>query len=219
MTNRLASKISALPVGDGTRDRILAAAIQMFSRIGYEGVSIRELERSAGVNRGLVAYHFNSKETLWKAVIAWMMERFHEEFTPYRQLFSDMNPRERERLLRTVYVRFSAKHPEFFRILLLEGGRDSSLAEWLVREHIRPSVDFFAKMANHRLDYSSTEEAIGYFSFLGAASTASALQGISHAMFGVDSTSAGFVDALAAEVASNSSFLARRGGTEPTETS
>lgn len=54
-----------------TRGRLVLAAVESFTSAGYDGVSVREIERRAGVNRGLVAYHFGSKEALWKETVAW----------------------------------------------------------------------------------------------------------------------------------------------------
>jgi TetR/AcrR family transcriptional regulator len=53
----------------GTRERLLISAVQAFSSTGYDGASVREIERSCGVNRGLIAYHFGSKEDLWRACV------------------------------------------------------------------------------------------------------------------------------------------------------
>lgn len=43
---------------------ILQAAEILFSEKGYPGVSIDEIARSAGVAKGLINYHFDSKENL-----------------------------------------------------------------------------------------------------------------------------------------------------------
>ena len=52
-----------------TRSKLIEAGKELFSRQGFEGVSAREIETAAGVKRNLLAYHFNDKETLWKAVV------------------------------------------------------------------------------------------------------------------------------------------------------
>jgi AcrR family transcriptional regulator len=43
---------------------LIAAALKAFTPAGYDGVSVREIERKAGVNRGLVSYHFGTREVL-----------------------------------------------------------------------------------------------------------------------------------------------------------
>ncbi len=43
---------------------ILQASEKLFGEKGYQGVSIEEIARTAGVSKGLVIYHFGSKENL-----------------------------------------------------------------------------------------------------------------------------------------------------------
>lgn len=52
-----------------TRARILDAAEALFSRLGYHGVSLRDIAGEAGVQVALSHYHFGSKEELFAAVI------------------------------------------------------------------------------------------------------------------------------------------------------
>ena len=47
-----------------SRERILAAALEVFAAKGYEAASISEITAQAGVSRGLVAYYFATKEEL-----------------------------------------------------------------------------------------------------------------------------------------------------------
>jgi AcrR family transcriptional regulator len=47
-----------------TRDSLLTAAIALFAERGYDAIGTREIETAAGVKRGLITYHFGSKEAL-----------------------------------------------------------------------------------------------------------------------------------------------------------
>ena len=51
-----------------TRERILAAAEQLFARHGFDGASLRQLTANAGVNLAAVSYHFGSKDKLVEEV-------------------------------------------------------------------------------------------------------------------------------------------------------
>src|SRR3982074_3953615 len=46
------------------RDAILSAAEVLFSRSGFDAVSIRDIAQEAGANPGSVTYHFKSKDGL-----------------------------------------------------------------------------------------------------------------------------------------------------------
>ena len=55
--------------GKSTRDRIVAAAADLFGEHGYEGTSIGAVLEAAGVARGALYHHFPSKEALFDAVL------------------------------------------------------------------------------------------------------------------------------------------------------
>ena len=48
-----------------TKERILAAALELFSKNGYAGTNIRELTASLGLVKSAMYKHFESKEDIW----------------------------------------------------------------------------------------------------------------------------------------------------------
>lgn len=50
--------------GSRTVSRILDAAARLFGKEGYEGATMNAVARAAGVSKGLLHYHFRSKEHL-----------------------------------------------------------------------------------------------------------------------------------------------------------
>ena len=52
-----------------TKDRILDAAEALFADAGYDGVSLRQITRAAGVELALANYHFGPKSELFLAVV------------------------------------------------------------------------------------------------------------------------------------------------------
>jgi AcrR family transcriptional regulator len=183
------------------RDRLLAAAVAVFSVVGFDGASLRDIERRAGVNRGLAAYHFGGKAELWQSAVSWLMDRFHDEMSDYQDVLRVVSPRERGRVLVRVLVRFAAKYPEYFRLLLLEGAERSDRAKWIAEEHVRRHIDFFHRLAGTGGLQDSEREAIAYYSLLGAASTVFAVPEQCRQLFGVDPSDEAFVDLMADRVA------------------
>lgn len=53
-----------------TRDRLVEAARELFSRFGYEATSVRAITTHADANLGAITYHFGSKEALYEAALA-----------------------------------------------------------------------------------------------------------------------------------------------------
>jgi AcrR family transcriptional regulator len=58
------------PAGAGTRDRILQAAYDLFARLGFSRVSMRQVAAAAGVTKPALYYHFRDKESLFEECLA-----------------------------------------------------------------------------------------------------------------------------------------------------
>ncbi len=55
--------------GRATREKLLATARRLFGRDGYEATSVEAVLREAGVARGSLYHHFDSKPALFDAVL------------------------------------------------------------------------------------------------------------------------------------------------------
>ena len=63
-----------------TKERILDAALEMFSQNGYAGTNIRELSASLGLVKSGVYKHYESKEAIWNALLDKMIAYYEEHF-------------------------------------------------------------------------------------------------------------------------------------------
>ena len=63
-----------------TRERILAAALEMFSQNGFAGTNIRELSASLGMGKSSLYRHFESKEAIWNALLDEMIAYYDARF-------------------------------------------------------------------------------------------------------------------------------------------
>ena len=63
-----------------TKERILTAALEMFSQKGYEGTNIRELSASLGLVKSGIYKHYESKEEIWNALLDRMIAYYEERF-------------------------------------------------------------------------------------------------------------------------------------------
>ena len=63
-----------------TKERILAAALEMFSQNGYAGTNIRELAASLGLVKSSLYKHFQSKEEIWNTLLDEMIAYYGERF-------------------------------------------------------------------------------------------------------------------------------------------
>jgi AcrR family transcriptional regulator len=55
--------------GQSTRDQLIAVATRLFGERGYDGASIEAVLRESRVSRGALYHHFDSKESLFEAVL------------------------------------------------------------------------------------------------------------------------------------------------------
>ena len=69
-----------------TRERILAAALDLFSRNGYAGTNIRELTASLGLVKSSMYKHFESKEEIWNSLLDEMIAYYGARFGSPEQL-------------------------------------------------------------------------------------------------------------------------------------
>lgn len=63
---------------DATKAVIMRAAIIQFTRLGYEGAAVRDIANEAGVNIGLIRYHFGHKADLYRDTLAYISEQYNE---------------------------------------------------------------------------------------------------------------------------------------------
>lgn len=59
-----------------TRERALAAALELFGRRGYAGVSMNDIAQAVGVRAPSLYKHFDSKDALWAEVVAAAQEHY-----------------------------------------------------------------------------------------------------------------------------------------------
>lgn len=57
-----------------TREAILNIAEEQFAAAGYDGASVRDIQRGASANGGAVFYYFGTKQALYEAVFARLVE-------------------------------------------------------------------------------------------------------------------------------------------------
>ena len=63
-----------------TRDEILEAALNMFSINNYHATSMSMIAEEAGVSKGTLYWHFDSKEDLFRELVLAGLDYFHENY-------------------------------------------------------------------------------------------------------------------------------------------
>src|SRR5262245_38399792 len=100
---------------DGTRARILEAALHEFATNGYAGARVDRISKRAKTFDRMLYYHFGNKEDLFRLVL----ERIYEDLwaAEERLELADADPVEGIRALIAFTWNYYYEHPEFVRLL------------------------------------------------------------------------------------------------------
>jgi TetR/AcrR family transcriptional regulator len=141
MTLPVASPRATRPSADQTRERILAAALDLFSEHSFEGATTRDIAARAEVTQPLLNYHFSSKDELWRVAVDGLFETLNRALAGREEGLRGVDDLTTMRLLVREFIQFSAHHPQLHRIVTQECKTDSPRMDWLVERHIRPLYD------------------------------------------------------------------------------
>jgi AcrR family transcriptional regulator len=120
-------------------DDILGAALKAFATHGYDGVSMRTLNRELGGSHNLLNGRFGSKEALWYATVDWafqsLVRRLPAAFDP-----TVTDPLEQLRNTIRAFLLHSAEHPELLGLMNAEGRQDTERVAYIYNTYIEPAL-------------------------------------------------------------------------------
>lgn len=136
MVTRSTSEAAKAGAGD-TREKILQAALETFAEKGFDGATTRDIAGRAGVQLGLLQYHFGGKQKLWQAAVD---RAFGEIASGLHLAEAAQEPDEIARVRAAIraHVRYVARNPHFVRLMHDEGKRRGPRMRWIVDRHVKP---------------------------------------------------------------------------------
>jgi AcrR family transcriptional regulator len=110
-----------------TRDRILAAATEVFARSGFHGARVADIAEQAGIAYGLVYHYFHNKDDILAAI-------FSERWTQYVEYLHEVRRTPlgfRDRMGRLVHfwVEVYRREPDLMTIMINEISRSYEFLE------------------------------------------------------------------------------------------
>jgi AcrR family transcriptional regulator len=123
---------------NGTANRIVEAAVQLFSRQGFAATSTHEIARLAGVSEVTVFRHFPRKRDLFWAATESRLRRLRISKELRVRLESDENPRTALPGIVAMLVEALHHQPETIRLLYLSLFELDHGAERILRKHLVP---------------------------------------------------------------------------------
>jgi AcrR family transcriptional regulator len=143
------------PSADPTRDRILAAALDLFSERSFEGATLREIAQRAGVTQPLLHYHYRSKDELWRAAVDLLFAKLGDAMGERMHGLRGVDELMAAKLLVREFITFSARNPQLHRIITQESKADGARMQYLVEQHVRPlyenTVELFERLSRQGL--------------------------------------------------------------------
>jgi AcrR family transcriptional regulator len=109
--------LATLPA-ETTKDLLLASGTRLFSTRGFDGTTIEEIARGAGVNKALISYHFGGKAGLYQAILESTFQGIQDglEQLQRRPCGAD----EKMRLFLDLFARMNESQPGFSAMILRE---------------------------------------------------------------------------------------------------
>jgi AcrR family transcriptional regulator len=112
----------------GTKEKILEAASEVFVAHGFKTATVREICKKAGVNIAAINYHFGDKENLYLATLRYCREISFKKYPVYPNAEESESPEEGLKAFIHSFV---------FRVL--EEGPASRFAKLVAREYLQPT--------------------------------------------------------------------------------
>jgi AcrR family transcriptional regulator len=96
--------VASEPVSSDVRERIVAAALRLFSEKGYAATSLREIAEAARTTKPMIYYYFKSKEGLYASTLGDLLQGFADAID--RATHEGDSPVERIRAFADVYLHY-----------------------------------------------------------------------------------------------------------------
>jgi AcrR family transcriptional regulator len=96
-------------------DRILAKALELFARKGYDATSVREICEAAAITKPSLYHFYGSKEGVYHALVEGALSDFRRRVV--EQIAGSGPPPDRLRRVARIYFEYARVHPELTRFL------------------------------------------------------------------------------------------------------
>jgi AcrR family transcriptional regulator len=122
-----------MPKTDGykTKEKIMAVAEQLFAEKGFNGTSIDKIARNAGVNKGLIYYHFKDKQDIVVSIFRGILKEIDQSVG---KSFQDQHYKDDDLSLQQKIrdeIEFCARRRKIISVMLMEALKTDGNADFL----------------------------------------------------------------------------------------
>ncbi len=174
---------------EGTSNRLLDVAIELFAAHGYDAVSTTQIAKAAGLTQSIVHYHFGTKEQLWKSAVTRLIGRRGLVFEAVPPEFKDIEPIARLKILLRRLFRANVKEPNYSRIVMQEAMGNGTRMQWLLDQHLIRGYGVIDSMLKDAIENGSLRRLPfhGLSNILTSVASGTVLLGhVTRAIYGID---------------------------------
>ena len=139
----------------GTKEKILEAALDLFSKNGYAGTNMRELMGSIGYAKSSTYRHFESKEEIWNTLLDEMIAYYGERFGSPEHLPPVPDSSEELVAMTMGMVRFTIRDESIVKtrkVLTIEQFRDGRARDLATKHFLTGLTEMFAGIFKGMMD-------------------------------------------------------------------
>jgi len=169
----MSEKVAVDKKSNSSREKLISSAEALFAERGFDGVSVRDIAKMAGVNSALIRYYFKGKEGLLSEVYTRLCEPLKRE---RQRLLTEYSQEKGGPTLEKVIEAFIKPSLEvttdkngrsgFTRLRAILSAENSALLEQLVAENFDASSRMFVGALKRCLPKLSRDEIFWRFHFL-----------------------------------------------------
>jgi TetR/AcrR family transcriptional regulator len=138
-SNGVAARLGTRGRPEESRAAILEAAVAEFAEYGIAGARTDAIARAAKVNKALLYYYFQDKDSLYAAVLEHVFRGMRERVMPV--LESNLPPRQKMLKYLGTYFDYIATNPRFPRVVQAEwvrSGAGTARMQRVAKQYFRP---------------------------------------------------------------------------------
>lgn len=139
-----------------TKEKIINVSIDLFSKHGYKGVSIRDITKIVGIRESSLYKHFKSKEELLDTIFDIFLKSYNQNNLPEQELKERIKNLDLLIFLKSVIEIFirdmeTPTLEKIFRILMNEQFRTEKARNIIINELIISPIKFYSTIFKEKL--------------------------------------------------------------------
>ena len=138
----MATPRKSVSATSSTRDAVYDAAAPMFAARGFDGVSMDDLARVAGVNKAMIYYHFADKLALYRSIVSDGLKAMSQTVTAIAS--QDILPQDKLDRFIEAFVRMTEMRPWMPAMMLREIAEGAPRLDPGTMSHMRGVIGSFA---------------------------------------------------------------------------